>query len=164
MSSNSSGSSGSNQSLASSLSSDSQGSLPSCDAGVRQIRLNPFFQRYFVPNVVDGYRMRIVADQNCNMPKEIFRYFAYPPHVLTGEERAEFTGICSMVDLEELPAGAPLDDACPKAFRLDYIDVVVESRHAAYEAWDLIQQEVVLLKETLDFAEDLEAAEPVLIS
>lgn len=159
MSSGSSASSGSSGSLSQSASA----SLGSCDDGVRKIRLVPFFQRFFIPNVVDGFRIRVVADQNCKMPAEIFRYYVYPPHPLTGEVNAEFTGVCSSPELEELPAGVPLDDVCPKGFRLDYFDIVFPSQHAADEAWAVILSEVRTLKETLDHGDNLKALEPIVI-
>lgn len=129
----------------------------------RRIKLTPSFQRYFVANVVDGYRFRIVASDENLMPKEIFRYYRYPANALTGALVDECTGVCSWMDLEELPTGEPRDTDCPQAYRLSYVDQVVESKHAALEAWELYQQDVRLLKETLDFGDTLDEAEAVWI-
>lgn len=147
------------------MSSGSSGSSSSSASptNVRRIKLTPYFQGYFVANAVDGFRFRIVASDANLMSEAVFRYYRYPANGLTGEIVDECTGVCSWVDMEELPVGEPREGDCPQAYRLAYVDQVVESLAAAHEAWELYQQEVAILKQTMDYGDVLEEAAAVWI-
>lgn len=140
--------------------SSSETAVDPCDDGLRRILLEPFFQRHFVANRTDGFRLRIVASQACRMPAAIFRYVRHPADPNTGEQLDEFTGVCSVADLAEFPVDDPDPTASPPVFRADTIDLVLESRQRAETIWQLVQDESLSLKHALDAADALVAAPP----
>jgi hypothetical protein len=146
-------------SVAAESSSSSSSAVDVCADGERRIELVPTFQKQYVSNNTDGFRLRVDARNNCQMDAEIFRHYQYPPDVNTGDTVSHFTGVCSWPDLEDLPVTTPRDDDCPKAFRLDYFDIVVATESLAYEVWELIQQEVTQLVETMNEGDILEAGD-----
>ena len=68
---------------------------------------------------------------------------------------AAFDHICSSVDLEEYPEDEAVPNSRPAWFRLNYVDVMVRSREEAREFINSILEDVKLLKNTLDTADEL---------
>lgn len=132
-----------------SLSSSSE-SITFCGPGDRFIELVPYFQKRFSVNYNHGYRIRIEARNPCNMDAEIFRYYRYPPDIETGQIVDEFTGVCSWVDMEELPKDQPRETDCPKACRRNYVDVVVDTETIASDLWEKVKEEVDQLVTTMN--------------
>lgn len=159
----SSSASSSSESLSSILSSSSSYSSEEagdvCGATDRRVELVPYFQQKFTINVTHGYRIRIVAQNPCNMEAEIFRVYRYPPDLETGLSQDEFTGVCSWVDMEELPKDEPRAADCPKAFRQAFLDVVVDTEAIASNLWTLIKEEVDQLVTTMNRGDVLDAGE-----
>jgi hypothetical protein len=133
-----------------------------CDDGRRRIKLQPYFQKHFVANRTDGFRLRLVAETACQMPTAIFRYLRHPPDA-QGGVYDEFTGICSSPDLEEFPVDEPDPAANPPVFRSNEIDLIFESQQRAEESLALMLTEIAALKETLDAMDVLEAQTAVWI-
>jgi hypothetical protein len=129
-----------------------------CADGKRRLKLQPFYQHYFVANRTDGYRLRLVAEEACQMPKEVFRFLRRPADA-QGNVYDEFTGVCSSADLEEFPVDEPGPADDPAVFRSAEVDLVFESQHRAEEAMTIILAELTALKETLD-AQDVLDAQP----
>ena len=71
------------------------------------------------------------------------------------QQVATFDHICSAVDIEEYPEDAALPNSRPAWFRMDYVDVMVRSREEAREFINSVLEDVKLLKNTLDIADDL---------
>ena len=162
MSSNSSSSSSaSSQSSASAESTTTTTTTNYCGDGKKRIQLVPSFQQRFIINATDGFRLKVEAKNPCGMEAEIFRYYRYPAaQIYGGKILDEFTGVCSWADLVELPKNAPLPNASPAAFRLDFFDVVLRSEALAYEAWELVKKEVDHLVQTLIEGEKLQTMTP----
>lgn len=129
-----------------------------CRLGI-SLRRSP--QEEFQANRIDGFRFTVEAVDACKMPAAIFRFLRRPYNPLTQESADEFDGVCSSVDLEEYPEGAPT--GIPPFFRLAQIDLVFRSRAAADDAWRVIQADVVHLVNSLRAQQRLAAAEEVRI-
>ena len=127
------------------------------------IELTPQFQKNFVINKHSGYRLRIDVTNSVDISPKIFRYYESPPDPVTGVSTQEFTGVCSLVDMEELPEDSPNPTDCPKAFRLGYMDVVVDTESLANEVWELVQEEVALLVQSFTESTQLELGISVVI-
>lgn len=138
-------------------------SFSMCLDGDRRLKITPFMQRQYIENRTKGYRLRVEASHGCRMPDAVFRYYKHPANSTTGVEYAEFTGVCSWPDLEEYPEGGPALNDVPDTFRLNYVDIVLATNHIAYECWELIQEELEQLKESMDMGDDLVEGEPVWI-
>ncbi len=141
-------------------SSSSAGAAITCSADDRRVELVPYFQKKFTINYTHGYRVRIEARNPCNMDAEIFRYYQYPPDAATGDTVDEFTGVCSWVDMEELPKDTPRSTDCPKACRKSYIDVVVDTETIASDLWQTVKEEVEQLITTMNRGSVLVQSEP----
>lgn len=138
--------------------SDSSSSSISCGPNVH-ITVTPRFQTDYVVGEHVGFRLRIDADMACGMDKNCFRYYQKPLN-LQGQIESVLSGVCSWPDMEELPVGEPEGDTSPAGFRLDYIDIVVDSETIANEIWTLIKAQVTELAQTIKDGETLEAADP----
>lgn len=71
------------------------------------------------------------------------------------QQIAAFDHVCSSVDLEEYPEDEAVPNSRPAWFRLNYVDVMVRSREEAREFINSILEDVQLLKNTLDIADNL---------
>jgi len=141
----------------SSSSQSSESASSDCADGKKRIQLVPTFQKRFIINATDGFRLKVEAKNPCLMEAEIFRYYRYPAaQIYGGKILDEFTGICSWADLVELPKDAPIPGTSPAAFRLSYFDVVVRTEALAYETWALVKKDVDHLVQTLIEGETLE--------
>lgn len=130
-------------------------------ASDRGVLLLPAFQKHYVPNQIDGFRMTITASQPRDMPSKIFRYREIPIQPGQAARLGHFAGVCSPADLEEYPEDAPHTNADPPMYRLAAVDMVFRSRAEAEAAWADIQSEVEILVATLNTMDVLEAAAPV---
>lgn len=168
-SSSSSSQSSESQSSQSSQSSTSQGdaasstapetSSQSSETCTRGIRLRRFAQARYVANSVDGFRFKVRAYGACDMPNEIFLYQRKPYDLTTGAEADVFTSVCSPIDIEEYPSGAP--DGTPAFFRQAVIDLVFRSQRTADDAWAKIKMDVRNLVAALDYMDELEVTDDV---
>jgi hypothetical protein len=149
------------ESLSDLLSSSSDESIGGyqCESGDRYVELVPQFQKKFTVNYTHGYRIKIVAQNACNMEAEIFRIYRYPTDRETGSPQDEFTGVCSWVDMEELPKNAPRDTDCPRAYRRAYLDVVVDTEAIASDLWEKVKEEVDQLVATINAGDTLEVGD-----
>lgn len=139
---------------------DSSSSLvPETDAV--SLTLTPLFQRDYTVNSVVGYRMRVDASDGVGIDNEIFRYYEKPVNPITGVYPSVFHGVCTWVEMSDLPTDAPEADADPRAFRLTYFDIVVDTVDVAQEVWELVQAQVQALLDAIRRGEDLEAGDPV---
>lgn len=119
----------------------------------RKIRLVWSVSDYHYPSV-DGIRVRIEAPTAALMPHKVFAY-----RLVQAEDSAEpvgaFDHVCSAADLEEFPEDAPLPDAKPAWFRLNYVDVVLRSRAEVHAFIRDTAMDVYTLKQTLDLIDRL---------
>lgn len=120
----------------------------------RNIHLEWAVSRYDI-NDIDGIRIRITATQATNMPTKIFAYQMQPVKPGGTQQIAAFDHVCSSVDLEEYPEDEAEPNSRPAWFRLNYVDVMVRSREEAREFINSVLEDVKLLKNTLDIADDL---------
>ncbi len=132
-------------------------------ASDRRIRITPAFQRDFVVNVTDCFRLTLTADNGHLVPNEIFACRAVPIQPGDAEVRGVFSHICSPVDLEEFPVGQPYVNAVPPWFRLAAIALKFRGRDEAMVAYDQILGDITALVASMDAADVLEAAAPVWI-
>ena len=124
------------------------------------VRLKRFAQRRYTINGVDGFRFKVMAYDAYNMPNHIFRYLRKPAQP-AGMEEDVFNGVCSSVDLSEYAQDEPTAGQVPKFFRDHVVDLVFRSVHEADTAWEVIQQSVATLVNTLVFMEDLAEEEEI---
>ncbi len=120
----------------------------------RGLTLNLETQTQFIPNVTDGFRIKITATDPVEMDENIFRYRQAPVN-LNGDILAECVGVCTVPEYEGLPIGAPDAEDPERLFRLDYVDQVFATRDIALIGWHVYQQEVELLVESLMRADQL---------
>ena len=125
----------------------------------RGIRLKRLIQSRYNANGVDGFRFRVLAYDAYLMPDEIFLFQREPYNLNTGEEADVFTSVCSSVDLQEYPVGAP--SGTPAFFRQAEIDLIFRSRAQADDAWDLIKKAVDVLVRSLNTQDEMEESEVV---
>jgi hypothetical protein len=78
----------------------------------------------------------------------VFRY-VQKPVAPDGTVESVFSGVCSWPDYTELPVAIPFANSLPASFRLNTIDLVVESETVANEVWLLVQQQVTQLMQTI---------------
>ena len=110
----------------------------------------------------DGFariRLQIECTAALNsLSTAIFRYL--PRHNPTTDVlETLFDGVCSSLQMEELPIGAPHPTADPAYFRLPQLDIKLGSRAEAEEVWSLIEVDVQHLSESYYRAETLELVE-----
>lgn len=120
----------------------------------RNIRLSWATSRQYY-NDIDGIRVRITAAEANLMPTKIFAYLLQPLAPGATEPVGTFDHVCSSVDLEEYPEDTPLADVHPAWFRLDYVDVMLRSKEEARAFIDAVLEDVQILKNTLDVADEL---------
>jgi len=120
----------------------------------RRVKLTWQVSRYNYHST-DGIRVRITASNAALMPTKIFAYLLLPLKPGEEERIGAFDHICSPTDLEEYPEDAPIPDARPEWFRLDFVDVLLRSR-AEVEAFIRdVADDVQRLKATLDLTDTL---------
>lgn len=110
----------------------------------------------YTENATYGQRIRVDVLEAEHVDRHIFRYLGAPinprePTVLRGA----FDGVCSPVDLEEMPVAAPTANANPAWCRLDFVDIVLRSSQDVDDLWVRLQEEVGNLVRTLIVMEDL---------
>jgi hypothetical protein len=120
----------------------------------RNVHLEWSVSRYDI-NDIDGIRIRITATESNDMPTKIFAYQMLPVKPGGTQQVATFDHVCSSVDLEEYPEDQAVPNSRPAWFRLNYVDVMVRSREEAREFINSVIEDVQLLKNTLDIADDL---------
>ena len=135
---------------------DPQPALASTDPP-RNIHLSWATSRYFF-NDIDGIRVRIEADEANNMPTKIFAYQLLPVAPGSEEQVGTFDHVCSVVDLEEYPEDNANMNARPAWFRLNYVDIFLRSREEVRAFINAVLEDVQILKNTLDVADDLQPA------
>jgi hypothetical protein len=129
-------------------------------ASHRRILLTPSFQRVFVPNAHDTFRVTIVASAAHELPDEIFAYRALPLQPGQTDVVAQFDHVCSPVDLQEYPEGAPDVNAVPPWFRLATLDFETRTRAQAEEFYNDVVCDVNRLIRGMDAADCLVARQP----
>lgn len=120
----------------------------------RRIKLAWTVSRYRFESV-DGIRVRITATDAALMPDKIFAYLLLPLKPAANERVGAFDHVCSPTDLEEYPEDAPVPNARPEWYRLNYVDVIVRSRAEVHDFIKNVVEDVQRLKDTLDLMDDL---------
>jgi hypothetical protein len=120
----------------------------------RNIHLEWTVSRYDI-NDIDGIRIRMEATESTNMPTKVFAYQMLPVRPGGTEQVATFDHVCSSVDLQEYPEDEAVANSRPAWLRLDYVDVMVRSREEANEFINNVLEDVQILKNTLDIADNL---------
>jgi hypothetical protein len=139
-------------------------SSSSCAVGEVTVTLTPYFQKSYDTGTNVGYRLKIVAWNACGMDDSIFRYYKKPINPSTGIAASFVSGVCSWPDMEELPQDEPEDNTSPSGFRLNYLDIVVDSETMATEVWSTVQEQVQELVQSIKDGQILETQAPVRIS
>lgn len=120
----------------------------------RNINIQWATSRYFM-NDIDGIRVRLEAPEANLMPTKIFAYQMLPVRPGTDEQVATFDHVCSSVDLEEYPEDEALPNSRPAWFRTNYVDVFVRSQEEMRAFVNNVLEDIQILKNTLDIADDL---------
>ena len=128
------------------------------------VSLQPYAQRVYIPNTTDVFRIRLVATTAQNMPKEVFRYLQVAPQLGAVAPVGEFSGVCSPLELSQLPVAAPDPTAAIPWFRAASVELDFISRAAALETLNRITAEVRNLAKTMRVADDLVALSPIVVS
>jgi hypothetical protein len=136
----------------------------SCGPTEAIITLTPLLQADYEINGAAGFRIRVVASGACGLDNEIFRYYQQPPNPISGLTPQVFSGVCSWVDLVDLPVDGPNDGDSPKLFRLSYFDIVVASVDIANDVWDLVLEETQALLNAIVKGQYLEQGTPETLS
>jgi hypothetical protein len=120
----------------------------------RNIHVQWSVSRHFM-NDIDGIRVRIEADDATAMPTKIFAYQMLPVRPGSDEQVATFDHVCSSVDLEEYPEDEAIPGSRPAWLRTNYVDVFLRSREEVRAFVANVLEDVQILKNTLDIADDL---------
>jgi hypothetical protein len=134
------------------------------------VTLTPQFQSDYAMGEDLGFRLIITAsDPSDDLVTlnggdlNVFRYIQKPARP-DGVVEGVFSGVCSWPDYVEMPVGVPENDTLPANFRLNYIDLVVESESIAFEVWSLIQTQVAQLMQTIEDGQILTTGTPFVAS
>ena len=144
-------------------SSSSSLSSSSLSASGRGLYLKLEQQTRYKEGAIDGFRIKVSAYGETNMTRYVFRLLRRISNVITGEEVDEFDGICSSVDIEELPVAAPVPGQNPPYLRTDAIDLVFRSRKLADDTWAAIKEDVTVLIRSLNVQDTMAVTETVAI-
>ena len=144
----------------SSISLSSSSAASNNTRGIHLLRQN---QERYIVGVIDGFRFTVYAYGAYGLNNEIFRYLRHPYDPTTGADVDEFDGVCSSVDLEELPVNEPRADGSSSFFRLSSLDLVFRSRELADQTWEAIKEDVSSLIRSLNVMDDLSGSETVTI-
>jgi len=142
----------------------SNSSSSSCAAGEISIKLTRHLTRDYPINDGFGFRLRVVASDGCGLENEIFRYYQQPAEEFSGDVKSVGSGVCTWPEMEDLPVGAPADEAIPQAFRLAEWDQIYGSAALADEVWDILQDHTQKLLNAIDRGQTLEVQESVTIT
>lgn len=127
-------------------------SSSSSSAASRGIVLNRTSQVQYDDGTAVGFRLQISATDGYLMPNEIFRYVRTTTagnDITPPTDVDTFEGVCSTVELEDLPPDEP-NSGSNLRFRANEVDLVLVSRIQAEQVWEDIRTRVVNLKEALD--------------
>jgi hypothetical protein len=91
---------------------------------------------------VQGYRFRVEVVEAVEITDKIFRYLMMEKNPRTNEEYGRFDGVCDPYHIETIPEDEPTTGSDPAWFRLNYVDLIVETRSIADEALELIQEDI----------------------
>jgi hypothetical protein len=120
----------------------------------RQVELDVSYQEEFVPGEHDGFAMRI--ESYCDgLPNEIFRCRQLPLKPGTTEYVGVFDGICTSVDLEDLPADNPRENETPPWYRVAAVELIFPTRDEAEQFLASLQISVAILIRSLDAQDHL---------
>jgi len=150
--------------MADSDSSSSSSASSSCAPGEVSIRLDQWGQEDYVINTHRGFRLRIRASQGCGIDNEIFRYVVVRTDSQSGEHDYALSGVCTWPDLEQYPAYEPDQESDPPIVRLDYIDIVVDTEAIALDVWEVVQEEVEKLVNSIVAGQTLTAGDAVVLT
>jgi len=121
----------------------------------RNIHIQWSTSRYFI-NDIDGIRVRIEAPEATLMPTKIFAYQMLPVAPGADEQVATFDHVCSSVDLEEYPEDEATPNSRPAWLRTNYVDVFLRSREEVRAFVNAVLEDIQILKNTLDIADELQ--------
>lgn len=121
----------------------------------RNIHIQWSTSRYFM-NDIDGIRVRIEAPEATLMPTKIFAYQMLPVRPGSDEQVATFDHVCSSVDLEEYPEDEATPNSRPAWLRTNYVDVFLRSKEEVRAFVNSVLEDIQILKNTLDIADDLQ--------
>ena len=120
----------------------------------RNIHVQWSVSRYFM-NDIDGIRVRIETPEANLMPTKIFAYQMLPVRPGADEQLATFDHVCSSVDLEEYPEDEAAPNSRPAWLRTNYVDVFLRSREEVRAFVNTVLEDIQILKNTLDIADEL---------
>jgi len=103
-----------------------------------------------IVETADGFNLRAVVTSATGVSDKIFRYMRYPLNPNDSAVQDKFNGVCSPADIEDFPETAPFGYIDPKYFRLNYVDVVLETLEEAETFQEELIEEVEQLKASYD--------------
>lgn len=113
------------------------------------LEITPYIQQNLDP-YADSIRVRIEVTNAVGLSPKVFLYLARPLQAGQTEADLEFQGVCSPVDLEEVPEDAPLPNADPAWARLNYVDLLFRARSDAFAFIETLQGELQQLISALN--------------
>jgi hypothetical protein len=130
-------------------------------ASERGITLERRRQTNYVSHDTECYRVTIAARNPRDMEQAIFRYRELPVEPGQADRLGFFDGICRPQELEDLPINAPQVNADPPWYRLDFVDVLLNSQEQGAEFLAQVEADVASLVSALDTADELDVLEDV---
>ncbi len=128
----------------------------------RRIKLTPAFQTVTAPGI-SVFRFTLTASDAHELPDAIFAYREIPLQPGQASTVAVFDHVCSPVDLQEYPVGAPRVNADPPWFRLPSVDLECRTRAQALQTHDDLVADVVALINGMNAADVLAQGTPLWI-
>lgn len=130
----------------------------------RRIKLTTTQQTIYTGLASMSYRLTVTTSNANLMPNEIFRYVRIGPGVGYPEAIDKYLGICTPVELLNLPINDPDPDLEPiMYFRKATIDITLTSFIQANEFIEDVTTAIIELKTSLDFNDGQTSSTPIWI-
>jgi hypothetical protein len=97
-----------------------------------------------------GFNLRATVSSATGLSDKIFRYMRHPLNPNDAARQDHFNGVCSPADIEDFPENAPFGYIDPKFFRLNYVDLVLETLEEAEAFREELVTEIEDLKASYD--------------
>lgn len=128
----------------------------------RAVNLSRTARQSITVNNVPGYHHVITVTSAVGLDKYIFRKRQRPLDPIAQTTTSDFDGVCTPVDLQDLPVNAP--NPPNVLFRVDNIDVFYPTQDEGLDEWDAIQAAIQLLLDRLAADDALAITENLTIS
>jgi hypothetical protein len=129
----------------------------------RRIHLTRYAATAVNFNNYGAYRLRVevTAVEGADLDEFIFVYKRNPPSPYTSQDCDTFEAVAGPAQLASIPAGSPNPDMEWPYYRLNYVELDVQSATQADSIWTEIQAEACTLVSAMEKLSSLQSVESV---